>query len=287
MATPRRIADTVDTLGESPVWCPADQALWWVDIEAPAVRRWNWRAGTTQSWPMPEAVGSLALRENGGLLVALRRGLAFFDPATGALTPAAPPHGGDLRFNDGRCDRQGRFWAGTMGDPARPPRGVLWRLDPVGGPSAVLDRLAIPNGLCWSPDGRTMYFADSPTRTIWAFPHDPDTGALGERRVFAEIDLPGVPDGATVDAEGHVWSAEWGAGRVTRYAPSGHVVRRLAVPVTQPTSCAFGGPALSTLFVTTARTGLPTQVLAAEPLAGTVLAFDIGVAGLPEPRYRG
>jgi sugar lactone lactonase YvrE len=288
MDTPRRIGDATDILGEGPVWCPRAQALWWVDIQAPAVRRWQAATGAVRSWTMPEPVGSLALR-GGGLLVALKRGLAFLDTDTGALTPAAPPHGedADMRFNDGRCDRQGRFWAGTMGEANPTPRGHLYRLDPATGVAAVLHGIAIPNGLCWSPDGRTMYFADSPTRTILAFAYDPATGALGERRVFARVAPPGIPDGAIVDAEGYMWSAEYGGGRITRYAPDGRVDRRLALPVSQPTCCAFGGPDLSTLFVTCARAGLSAATLAAEPLAGAVLAYEPGVRGLPEPCYAG
>jgi sugar lactone lactonase YvrE len=132
-----------------------------------------------------------------------------------------------------------------------------------------------------------MYFADSPTRTILAFAYDPATGALGERRVFARVAPPGIPDGAIVDAEGYMWSAEYGGGRITRYAPDGRVDRRLALPVSQPTCCAFGGPDLSTLFVTCARAGLSAATLAAEPLAGAVLAYEPGVRGLPEPCYAG
>ena len=280
MDTPRRIGDATDILGEGPVWCPRAQALWWVDIKAPAVRRWEAATGAVRSWPMPEPVGSLALRAGGGLLVALKRGLAFLDTDTGALTPAAPPHGedADMRFNDGRCDRQGRFWAGTMGEADPTPRGHLYRLDPATGVAAVLHGIAIPNGLCWSPDGRTMYFADSPTRTILAFAYDPATGTPGERRVFAHVEAPGIPDGAIVDAEGYLWSAEYGGGRITRYAPDGRVDRRLALPVSQPTCCAFGGADLSTLFITSCRTSL-------EPLSGALLACEPGVRGLTEPRY--
>ncbi|MDR3472191.1 MAG: SMP-30/gluconolactonase/LRE family protein [Devosia sp.] len=285
MDSPRRIGDTTDILGEGSVWCARGQALWWVDIQAPAVRRWEAATGEVRSWTMPEPVGSLALRTGDGLLVALKRGLAFLDTDTGAITPAAPPHGedADMRFNDGRCDRQGRFWAGTMGEADPAPRGHLYRLDPVAGVAAVLHGLAIPNGLCWSPEGRTMYFTDSPTRTILAFAYDPTTGTPGERRVFARVEGPGIADGAIVDAEGHLWSAEYGAGRITRYAPDGRVDRRLALPVSKPTCCAFGGPDLSVLFVTSCSIG----VSAAEPLAGAVLAFEPGVRGLAEARYGG
>ncbi len=289
MDTPRRIGDAIDILGEGPVWCPQTQALWWVDIKAPAVRRWDSATDAVRSWTMPEDAGSLALRVGGGVLVALKSGFCFLDPDTGSVTPAAPPHGEEamMRFNDGRCDRQGRFWAGTMDDVDCSFRGRLYRLDPSGDVRAVLEGIAIPNGLCWSPDGRTMYFTDSPTRTILAFAYDPTTGMPGERRVFATIDEPGIPDGAITDAEGYLWSAEFGNGRITRYAPDGRVDRRLVVPVSQPTCCAFGGADLTTLFVTCARVGLSEDVLARQPLAGAVLAYESGVRGLPEPRYAG
>ena len=192
-----------------------------------------------------------------------------------------------MRCNDGKCDRQGRFWVGTMGDMRRTPRGHLYRLDPQAGLRRVLDGLTIPNGLCWSPDGRTMYFTDSPTRLIWAFPYDPATGTPGERRVFAQVDGSGVADGATVDAEGCLWSARHGGGRVTRYTPDGRIDREIALPVSQPSCCAFGGPDLGTLFVTTARNGLSADDLAKQPLAGAVLALEPGVRGLAEPRYAG
>jgi sugar lactone lactonase YvrE len=289
MVTPRRIGDSTDTLGEGPVWCCETQALWWVDIKAPAVRRWEAATGSVQSWKMPEEAGSLALRAGGGVLVALKSGLFFLDPATGGITQAAPPHGEhrDMRFNDGRCDRQGRFWAGTMCDTDRGLRGHLYRFDAKRGMQAVLDGIAIPNGLCWSRDGTTMYFTDSPTRTIVAFAYDPASGALGERRVFATVEPPGIPDGAIIDAEGFMWSAEFGGGRITRYAPDGRVDRRVVLPVSQPTCCAFGGPDLATLFVTCARTELSAAALAAQPLAGALLAFEPGVRGLPDPRFAG
>jgi sugar lactone lactonase YvrE len=281
----RRIGEVTDMLGEGPFWCPDTEALWWVDIQAPAVRRWNAATGAVRSWAMPEQVGSLALRTRGGLVVALKRGLAFFDPSTGTVTPAAPPHGGDadLRFNDGRCDLQGRFWAGTMGDTDYSPRGKLYRLDPAGGVAAILHDIAIPNGLCWSPDGRTMYFADSLTRAIRAFDYDGATGTPSNPRTFATVAPPGIPDGAIVDAEGFMWSAEYGAGRVTRYAPDGTVERRLELPVSQPTCCAFGGPNLATLFITTSRAGLAAPT----PLDGALLACEPGPRGLPETRYAG
>lgn len=285
MAGLKRVGDTLDMLGEGPVWCPREGALYWVDIRAPAVRRLD-AAGHVTTWPMPEPVGSLALRAAGGILVALKSALSVFDPATGAITRLAdaPGHHAGLRFNDGKCDRQGRFWVGTMRAGDEKADGFLYRLDERGC-AKVLDGIEIPNSLCWSPDGRTMYFSDSPKRVIWAFPYDPATGAIGERRVFATLPAPLVADGGTVDAEGYLWSANYNGWRVTRFAPDGTVDRVVPVPASNITSCAFGGPGLGTLFITSAWQNLGEDERARQPAAGALFAIDVGVRGLPEPRF--
>ena len=285
MAGLKRVGDTLDLLGEGPVWCAREQGLYWVDIRAPAVRRLA-ADGTVTNWAMPEQVGSLALREKGGILVALKSALSVFDPASGAITKLAdaPGHHAGLRFNDGKCDRQGRFWVGTMWAEAPGITGYLYRLDG-SGCTQILDGIGIPNSLCWSPDGRTMYFSDSPKRVIWAFPYDPATGAIGERRVFTTLTAPMVADGGTVDAEGYLWSANYGGWRVTRFAPDGSVDRIIPVPACNITSCAFGGPDLGTLYITSAYQGLDDAARAKQPAAGGLFAIDVGVKGLPEARY--
>jgi len=285
----RQIGESIALLGEGPVWCPREQALYWVDIEGSAVHRHDWRTDRTEIWPMPEMVGSLALREGGGLVVALRGGISFLDTATRALTPIAAPHAGQthLRFNDGKCDRQGRFWVGSMNIGERAPHGTLYRLDPGGACTAVLTDIDIPNSLCWSPDGATMYFSDSPLHTMSAYPFDTATGTLGAGRVFARVAPPAVPDGATVDAEGFVWCAHWGGWRVVRTAPDGTVDRVIDVPVAHPTSCAFGGPEMATLFVTSASAPLDDAGRQAQPLAGALMAMEVGARGIAEPRFAG
>jgi sugar lactone lactonase YvrE len=285
----RRVADTRDTLGESPVWCPREQALYWVDVRRPALHRLDHPTGHVDSWPMPELVGSLALREGGGVLLAMRSGLSLFDPETLLFELVAALDGGGrpMRFNDGKCDRQGRFWAGTQDDATRGPVGTLYRYDPGRGCVPFAAGLSIPNGLCWSPDGRTMYFADSTAGTLDAFAYDPATGEPGARRVLVRLDPPAKLDGATVDAEGYIWCAQYRGWNVTRYAPDGRVDRVVELPVQQPTSCQLGGPDFQTLFVTTATQRLSAAELAGQPLAGAVLAVDVGVKGLPEPRFRG
>jgi sugar lactone lactonase YvrE len=284
------VLDARARLGEGAVWDARGQALYWVDIRAPALHRYEPRTRATRTWPMPAPIGSVALREAGGALVALRSGIHRLHLDTGDLALVAAPEGDrpDRRLNDGRCDRQGRFWVGSMHDRLREPSGVLYRLDPDGGCHPALEGLTVPNGLAWSPDGRTMYLADSPARTIWAYPVAAGSGALGPARVFATVPPEaGYPDGATVDADGGLWSAHWDGWRVTRYAPDGRVDRVVALPVQRPTSCAFGGEGLDVLYVTSARTRLREDDLRRGPLAGGLFAVEPGVRGLPEPRFRG
>lgn len=284
----RAVGGTSDILGEGPVWDVREQALYWVDIRAPALRRMDGASGAVTTWPMPEMIGSLAVREAGGVLVALRSALAYFDPASGAIDRVAAPEAQleGHRFNDGKCDRQGRFWAGTMHDVTRDPVGSLYRLDGRGC-VAMEHGIRIPNSLCWSPDGRTMYFADSLARTVFAYPFDTASGELGARRVFAAVTAPAIPDGATVDRDGFVWCAHYDGWRIVRFAPDGRVDRTLELPVQRPTSCQFGGPDLRTLYITTARQKLTPQELAGQPLAGALLALDLDVTGLPESRFAG
>jgi L-arabinonolactonase len=190
-----------------------------------------------------------------------------------------------MRFNDGKCDRQGRFWVGSMDDVGRGPVGTLYRFES-GRYTAVLEGIAVPNSLCWSPDGTIMYFADGIDPVIWAYPFDTATGTPGVRRVFARLpDATGIPDGATVDAQGFLWSAHYGGSMVTRYAPDGRVDRVINVPVTQPTSCAFAGPDLDTLIITTASQRLSPEALRSQPLAGALLSIRTGARGCPEPQY--
>ena len=288
MADIRRIGTTTDELGEGPVWCPRERALYWVDIRSQWLRRWVERGDQVTSWPMPEQIGSLAIAEAGGILVALRSGMAIFDSMTGGFQKLVdfPDHGRTLRSNDGKCDRQGRFWIGTMERETITATGKLYRIDH-GAIESIIDGVKIPNSLCWSPDGTTMYWADSLERTIWAFPYDTATGALGERRVFTSIGPSEVPDGATIDSDGYLWSARYGGSRVVRHAPDGSVDRVITLPARQITSCAFGGTNLSTLFITSATQNMTEIGRAAEPQAGHLFAVDVGVKGLREPRYAG
>jgi sugar lactone lactonase YvrE len=277
-------------LGEGPLWDPEDRLLYWVDIKGRSVHRFDPATRRDVEWPTPEDVGSLARRAAGGLVVALRSGFHFLDVVTGAIRPVAQPERDrqENRFNDGKPDRRGRFWAGSMHDPETLPTGALYRLDPDGACHRMVDGVVCSNALCWSPDGRTMYHADTMRRVVWAWDSDPDRGEIANRRVFVELPPgEGAPDGATVDAEGCVWLAHWDGWRLTRYDPAGRTERVVRLPVQRPTCPAFGGPGLDVLYVTTASIGLSADALAAQPWAGGILALDPGVRGVPEARFRG
>jgi sugar lactone lactonase YvrE len=283
----RRIGDQTDILGESPIWHEREQALYWVDVRRPAIRRLDYVVGDIVTWAMPDLIGSIAFAADDRLLVALPDRIALFEPATGSLETVAvlQPRVPDHRFNDGRCDRQGRFWVGTMHNITRAPEGVLYRLDRDRGELVTTNTgICIPNSLAWSPDGRTMYFADSLRYAIFAYDFDTATGQMRNERVFVETRAPGFPDGSTVDAEGYLWNAEFNAWRVVRYSPVGRVDRVIELPAEHPTSCAFGGPDLDILFVTTASQWMTEAETAAQPMAGALLAIDVCVRGLPEPR---
>ncbi len=278
-----------DILGECPIWAAAEGALYWIDVRGPAIRRLILATGERMSWALPELIGAMALRPQGGMIVALRGGIALFDPTCSTVQSLVPMHdpASSMRLNDAKCDRQGRFWAGSMDDLSRQPVGALYRYDGKAC-TPMMGGVAVPNSLCWSPDGATMYFADGVDPVIWAHPFDIRDGTLGERRVFARLPPgTGIPDGATVDSEGCVWSASYGGGCVVRYGRDGRVLNTIPVPVTQPTSCAFGGPDLDILFITTAYQRLSPEQRAAQPLAGCLLAVRTTAQGLTEPCYLG
>ena len=277
---------TTDILGESPVWSMREQALWWVDIRAPALRRLDPATGAVRSFPLPDLCGGVALSGLGRLVLSMRTGLCTFDPAHGILTPllALEPPELDNRLNDTKCDRRGRLWVGTMRDYGAARTGSLYRVGQDLLPERILSPITVPNALCWSPDDRTLYFADTPEGTIRAYGFDADSGRIGAMRLLLEGEA-GKPDGATVDAEGCVWNARYGGGAVLRLTPDGRVDRQIEIPTAHVTACAFGGPGLRTLFVTTARQRLTTEQLQRQPLAGSLFAIDVGVAGLPEPDF--
>ncbi len=280
----RQIGSQRDILGESPVWAADEQALYWVDIRGPALRRLDGATQELQTRAMPDLVGAVALAGHGRLLVACAGEVALYDWASGRSETVArlPGRSPGHRFNDGRCDRQGRFWVGTMHNDTRAPEGTLFRLDRAG-LVPVLRGVCIPNSLGWSPDGRTMYFADSLSYAITAHPYDPSTGTMSPGVAFVRTVAPRFPDGSTIDAEGYLWNAQFNGGRLVRYAPDGSIARTVTLPIGRPTSCGFGGPDLATLYVTTTRQGMSEEEQQQNRLAGALLAFEPGVPGLPEP----
>lgn len=284
------VVESRDILGEVPLWSVTDQTLYWIDVRRPALQTYRPSDGTVGRWPLPEPVGSFCLRSRGGMLLAMKSGLFTFDPTTRKLERvlAPEPQLPGNRLNDGKCDRQGRFWVGSMNDGDRLPTGTLYRIDEDWTCRPMVHGITIPNSLAWSPDGRTMYFSDTPTRKIMAFDYDLDSATIRNGRVFADLaDHPGRADGSTVDVEGFLWNAEVHGSRVVRYTPDGRVDRVITLPVTAVTSCAFGGPDMRTLFVTSATQRLSESELAMQPLAGALFAIDAGVAGIPETPFVG
>jgi sugar lactone lactonase YvrE len=281
------VCDARASLGECPVWSDDEQVLYWVDINAPALHRFDPATGHDTAMPMPEAIGCFALCATSGFIVALRSGLWRAD-RNGKLEgkiAAAPYDTVHFRFNDGRCDAQGRFFVGSMNERRDANAAALYRLDPDGTLRQVLSDMMISNGLAWSPDGRTMYHADTPTHTIRAFDYDGATGTPSRPRTFAtwsgETDRP---DGGAVDSAGNYWSAFYRGGRVVQLSPRGEILAEFATPAMCPTMCAFGGADRKTLFVTSARQMRDPDELARLPQSGGVFAMRVDVAGLPEPR---
>ena len=298
MDTVTCVVESRDTVGESPIWSASEQALYWMDVRGRTVRRWHPASGARRDWALPDFGGCLALRRGGGFVVALRSGFHFLDPDSGATTPIVDPEADlpDNRFNDGKCDRAGRLWAGTMqnnfGDdgsdlPITRASGYLYRLDPDLACTRMEGPISIANTVAWSPDDRTMYFGCSLAETIYAYDFDLDSGTITNQREFLKLEGKGLPDGSTVDAEGYLWNVRVNYGSVVRVAPDGSIDLEIPMPVTRPTSCIFGGPDLSTLYVTSASDELTAEQLAAQPQAGCVFAIETGIRGLPEPTFAG
>ena len=290
--TPDHVIAAGNVLGEGVQWHAAS-GLWWTDIQCALLMHLPAGSADVMTLPMPERVGSFALIEGDDqhLLCAFETGFGVVARSGGDVRWLSRPEVArrGVRFNDGGVDRQGRFWAGTMVEDsalAGADAAALYCLDGNGAVHLRHGGVSISNGLAWSPDGRTMYFADSPRRTILAFDFDTGSGAIGAPRLFATTPGGAFPDGATVDADSCLWSAQWGASRVVRYRPDGTVDSIIEVPVSQPTCVAFGGDSLDELYVTTARDGLDGAVLAAQQLAGDVLMYRPGPVGVKEMRYR-
>ncbi|MBM9484990.1 SMP-30/gluconolactonase/LRE family protein [Pseudomonas sp. ICBG1301] len=284
------IVDARNTVGECPVWVPEEQALYWVDIPNGGLQRWSAATGHLAAWKAPQMLACIARSNAGNWVAGMQTGFFQLTPHNdGSLdtTPLATvdhPRA-DMRLNDGRCDRQGRFWAGSMvldmGLGAA--EGTLYCFAAGATPQAQLSGFITLNGLAFSPDGRTMYASDShpSVQQVWAFDYDLESGTPSNRRVFIDMHAhPGRPDGAAVDADGCYWICANDAGLVHRFTPEGRLDRSLSVPVKKPSMCAFGGSRLDTLFVTSIRDDHSEQ-----SLAGGVFALNPGAQGLPEPAF--
>jgi sugar lactone lactonase YvrE len=283
------VLDVGASLGECPLWSAAEGVLYWIDINAPSLNRFDPASGANVAMPMPESIGCYALRERGGFVVALRSGIWLCD-GHGRLerqVAAAPYDVAQFRFNDGRCDPQGRLLVGTMNERRDADSAALYRLDHDFALTRLFGNMTISNGLAWSPDGRTMYHSDTPARTIRAFDYDAATGTPARARTFVHFDAETErPDGGTVDSAGHYWSALYGAGNVAEAAPDGTLVAFHRLPAMCPTMGAFGGADLCTLYVTTARQKRDDAELARFPQSGGIFAMRLAVPGLPETRFR-
>ena len=269
-------------LGEGPSWDPETGRLIWVDITAEVVHRFDPASGHDERFEVGQPVGAAVPASDGRLALAVSDGFAFLDPATGGVERIADVEVdlADTMMNDGKCDPAGRLWAGTKDAVGSRPVGSLYRLGADRKPERILTGLTVSNGLGWSPDRTTMYFIDSPTQRVDMFDFDLDGGEIANRRTLVEIPRAwGLPDGMTVDEDGFLWVAFWGGSVVRRFASTGEVVSTVEFPVSQVTSCAFGGLDLSDLYVTTARDSLSEVQLAEQPLAGALFRLRPGVRG--------
>ena len=289
MPTADLVLDCRNTHGEGILWDPRSRRVWWTDIHGKKLWSLDPASGAATSFDVPARVCCFAPRARGGLLVAFAEGFALYDLESGARQDLAAfePDLPGTRLNDGRTDRAGRFVAGGMDEANGQPVSSVWRVNADRSATRLFDGVACANATCFSPDGRTMYFADSPRRTIEAIAYDPETGAVGARRVLGAVQGPGVPDGACTDADGFVWVAIWEGDRVERWSPDGRLDRTVDVPVHKPTCCAFGGKDLDVLYVTTSRLGSSEVELSREPTSGGLFAFRPGVRGLPDTPFAG
>lgn len=291
------LVEAKNKLGEGCLWDVEGQCLWWLDI-APTSKLHilDPATGATRHWTFPLVLTCFALAGNNKLLIGGETGLFLFDPATGALSDFARPEidRPGNRGNDGAADAKGRFWFGTMqmniakdgGDiDITRDSGALYRVGADGVSKLMFDNVGVSNGPCWSPDDKIFYFSDTKNQIIYAFDFDLETGNLSNQRIFSDDKAYGHPDGATVDADGYLWSARWEGSCIVRLDPKGRIDRIVEMPVTRPTCVVFGGPELDTLYVTSSAANLPAEVLAKHPLQGGLFCFNPGVKGLPKFKF--
>jgi sugar lactone lactonase YvrE len=276
-------------LGEGPVWDEKNQILYWIDILNGLIHEYHLESGMSQYFSVGEMIGSYALTDQGNLIVATQKGFGFIDKKTGDYRLLAAPERNipDNRFNDGKCDPAGRFWAGTMSLTGKEKVGTLYKFDQ-GKAHPMIPQVSISNGLAWSSDAQTMYYIDTPTRQVVGYDFNLEGGLITNKRVVISLqEGTGYPDGMTIDADGMLWIAHWGGWRVSQWDPKdGTLIREIELPVEQVTSVTFGGKNLDQLFITSAKTGLSGEALRNQPLAGSVLWTKIkGVSGKISSRF--
>lgn len=284
----RLVADVHALLGEGPLWVAATQSLWWVDIKGRKLFRL--RSGKRlDEWSTPFRIGSIAPRESGGFIAGTEHGFAHVDPEAGRFELLFDPEEDrpNNRFNDGKVDRQGRFFVGTMDDHEEKASGALYRLDKTMLCKRVDDGFKVTNGPAFSPDGKTMYANDSARQVTYAYTATPDGTPAGKRDFVRWNEGDGYPDGMTVDSEGHLWVAFWDGWCIRRVSPEGQVVQEIRMPVARPTSLAFGGLMFDQLYVTSASIGLDPAALATQPNAGGLFMLEPGVSGIAERPFAG
>jgi len=284
------LLDCKNEHGEGVIWDASASLLWWTDIHGRKLWRYDPETGNAASFDMPRRVACFAPRKSGGLIVAFDQTIALFDLETGAIDTIHEfePANADTRLNDGRTDRQGRLVVGGMNEGTGVADSTVLRVDADLSVTQLIEGVACANSTCFSVAGDTMYFADTPEKTIRAYPYDVATGEIGKPEILCDMrDEPGLPDGSCVDAEGGVWNAEWEGRRVVRIAPDGEIDRVIEVPVWKPTCCTFGGSGLDTLFITTSRLASSQEVLDAEPASGGLFAVKPGVRGVEDSPFAG
>lgn len=271
-------------LGEGPLWDAEEQALYWVDIFDKKLYRWDAAMNKVDHWNMPGLIGCVAKRKKGGFIAGIDDDICFIEMPSGKIKrqQTVPDH---FRLNDGKCDRQGRFWVGTAA--VDKPEGHLYRFDPDGKLHVMQDGIYISNGLGWSPDNTIFYYTDSIPRIIYSYRFNPKTGNIDQQKKLIQIpENEGVPDGLTIDSHGDIWSARWNGWKLVHYSHEGKILEEIKMPVQRPTSCIFGGKDFNTLFITSCSQDVDEVKPLSLP-AGSLFAISLKVRGMPEPVFQG
>ncbi len=284
------LIDSRAIVAEGPSWDMERKLLYWVDVDGKKIHVYDPSKNEDKAIDTGQYVGAIVPKKSGGVVLAMHHGIYFFDFEEKKFTFICDPESdkSDNRFNDGKCDAAGRFWAGTMSLEEKAPLGALYRMNPDRSVTKVLDNVTVSNGITWSPDSSIMYYIDTPTKSVAAFDYDLTTGSISNKRIIVRIpDGQGVPDGMTSDLEGMIWVAHWGGWRISRWDPSnGKLIEVINIPVEKVTSCVFGGEDLDELYITTSSRGLSKDKLKSQPHAGGVFKFKTSVRGMPTYAYK-